>query len=226
MGKKSTITKQLQILNPPGLTIVARVEIEREELLFKDVIEKIQAKSGKKLYSNKCLHFTLIGLFNDKRECKDSDTDQIINSTKEFIEQEHLGIMTIRFNLIRPGAFYNYGRPCDFISDGTLVIIADNESPDVNKFNILGDDLACHLRKSFPTIFYPDVDSRLKREHPTVWITLGYFREPDFEIDEKLVPILEQMRSFNATVTVSQLEIRSYETRSLDNSNLVAIISL
>lgn len=66
---------------------------------------------------------------------------------------------------------------CDRDSDGILIAIADGESQEVNKFNSLGDDLACNLRKSFSTLFYPDVDSRLKRKHRTVWSTVGYFDE-------------------------------------------------
>lgn len=104
--------------------------------------------------------------------------------------------------------------------------MADNESQEVSKFNNLGDGLACHLRKNYPIIFSSGPDFRLKREHPTVWSTLGYFSEPDFEMDEKLVQILEQLKLFNAAATVSQLEVRSYHVRSLENSGLVATINL
>lgn len=223
--KKSTVIKQLQILSPPGLTIIARIG-EEEEQPFKEAVTKIQNRSGKRFYSNKSLHFTLLGLFNDKRKSSQFYRNKIVRSTGEFIKRKHVGQMKINFNLIRLGAFYNHGEPCNNSSNGTLIAMADSGSEEVNRFNILGDDLACHLRKSFPTIFYPNIDLRLKREHPTVWCTLGYFNETDFEIDQKLVLILEELKSFNATVTVSQLEIRSYQIRSLENSHLVTKISL
>lgn len=121
--------------------------------------------------SNRFLHFTLLGIFNDERKRPESkdETDSIIISAKDFIEQKEFGPITIKFNLVRLGAFYDKdGRPCDCNSDGTLVAMADNKSKEASKFNILGDDLACHLRNSFPAMFNPSIDNRLKREHPTV----------------------------------------------------------
>jgi hypothetical protein len=223
--KKSTITKQLQVLSPPGLTVIARIGV-KEEQPFKETVTKIQNKSGKRFCSNKSLHITLLGLLNDERKSSQFYTSKIVSSTRDFIKRKHFGHMKINFNLIRLGAFFSHGEPCNNSSDGTLIAMADSGSEEVNKFNILGDDLACHLRKSFPTIFYPNIDLRLKREHPTVWCTLGYFYETDFEIDRKLVVVLEDLKSFNAAVTVSQLEVRSYQIRSLENSHLVTKISL
>jgi hypothetical protein len=227
-GNDSTRTKQSKRLDPPGLTIVAMINGEKEQPPFRGVINKVQTNSGKTFCSNKFLHFTLLGLFNDERKRPDlkDETDGIIRSAKDFIEQKQFGPITIKFNLVRSGAFYKSGRPCDCNSDGTLVAMADNKSKEVSKFNILGDDLACHLRNSFPAIFYPSIDNRLKREHPTVWSTLGYFDEPDFDIDERLASILEDLKSFDATVTVSQLEIKSYELRSLEISDLETTINL
>lgn len=222
---ESTLTKQRQKLKPPGLTIVARIT-GKEELLFMEACQKIQTKSRKKFCSNNYLHFTLLGLFNNKRQSNRSYVNDIVSSAKEFIEQKHFGHLTIKFNLIRLGAFYKYERPCDWNSDGTLIAMADMESPDVSKFNILGDDLACHLRNNFYPIFYPDLCLRLKREHQTVWTTLGYFNETDFDIDEELFLILEELKLFNTTVKISQLEVRSYEMRSLENSSLIATINL
>ena len=224
-GGESTLTKQRKSLKPPGLTIVARIT-GQEELPFMEAVQKVRTESGKKFYANKFLHLTLLGLFNHKRKHSHSHANDIINSSKEFIEQKHYACMTFKFNLIRLGAFYRYGRSCDGNSDGTLVAMADTKSPEVNKFNILGDDLACHLRINFPSIFYPDIHLRLKREHQTVWSTLGYFNQTDFDIDEKLVPILEELKSFNAVVNVSQLEFRSYENRSLEKSNLIDVIKV
>ena len=225
LGKDSTIQKQLQILRPPGLTIIARIE-RTQEVPFKEAIEKIQTRSGRRFCSSKCLHFTLLGLFNDKRMSNQIDKDEIIRSATAFIKRTHFRHVKINFNLVRPGAFYTHGGPCDYISDGMLVAMADNRSKEVNEFNLLGDDLACHLRQNFPSIFYPSIYLRLKREHPTVWSTVGYFEEPDFDIDRALATILEEFKSFNAVVTVSQLEVRSYTLRSLENSELVATIDL
>ncbi|MGH9978821.1 MAG: hypothetical protein ACRD8Z_23755 [Nitrososphaeraceae archaeon] len=228
-GKESTIEKQSKHLDPPGLTIAAMITGRKEEQPFREVIKKVQTNGGKTLCSNKFLHFTLLGIFNDERKCPDSkvETNSIIKTAKDFIEQKEFGPITIKFNLVRPGAFYDKGgRPCDCNSDGTLVAMTDIESPEITKFNILGDDLACHLRNSFPVLFYPNIDNRLKREHPTVWSTLGYFNEPDFDIDERLASILEELKSFDAIVTVSQLEVRSYKLRSLKISDLKTAINL
>ena len=228
-GKESTRTKQSKRLDPPGLTIVAMINGRQEEQPFREVIKKVQTNGSKRFCSNKSLHFTLLGLFNDEREHPNSkdETDSMIRSAMDFIEQKQFGPITIKFNFVRPGAFYDKGgRPCDCNSNGTLVAMADIEAPETTTFSILGDDLACHLRRSFPTIFYPSVYRRLKREHPTVWSTLGYFDEPDFEIDERIASTLEELKPFDATVNVSQLEVRSYEFRSLEKSDLVARINI
>jgi len=134
--------------------------------------------------------------------------------------------LTIHFNLVRLGAFYHNGRPCDGDSDGTIVAMAANDQ-ESKKFNVLGEDLACYLRSQFPSIFYPSIEMRLKREPPTIWCTLGYYHEKsDFDIDNKLLLMLEELRSFTATITVSQLEVRNYTNRSLESSNLLATITL
>jgi hypothetical protein len=223
-GKASTRTTQRHRLDPPGLTIVAFINNGHDKP-FKKAIEKIETSSGKRFCSTSFLHFTLLGLFNDERKCPDSpdEKDEIIKSAKEFIEQKHFGHLTINFNLVRLGAFYKAGSPCDGDGDGTLVATADREFQEVNKLNSFGNDLACHMRKTFP-IFCNN--NKLKREHPTVWSTLGYFDEPDFDIDERLASILENLKSFNATVSVSQLEVRSYGLRSLEISDLKTTINL
>jgi len=223
-GKESTRTKQRHHLDPPGLTVVALINNGHDEP-FKKAIEKVETSSGKRFCSTSFLHFTLLGLFNDKRKRPDSsdEEDEINKSAKVFIEQRHFGHLTIKFNLVRPGAFYKDGSPCDMDSDGTLIAIADRESQEVNKFHSLGDDLACHLRKTFP-IFCNN--NKLKREHPTIWCTLGYFDEPDLDIDERLASILKELKSFNASVTVSQLEVRSYKLRSLEISDPKTTINL
>lgn len=74
-------------------------------------------------------------------------------------------------------------KPCECISNGTVIAIADRETPDVNRFNILGDDLACQLIINFSSIFCNK--NVLKREHSTVWRTLRYFDENDFEAGKK-----------------------------------------
>ena len=132
--------------------------------------------------------------------------------------------MTVHFNLVSLGAFYYTGRPCDDDSYGTIVAIAANDQ-ELKNFNILGEDLACYLRSQFPSIFYPCIDMGLKREHPTIWCTLGYVHENDFEIDSRLLLVL-QLMSFKARITISQLEVRSYTNRSLEDSNLLDTIIL
>jgi hypothetical protein len=117
-GKESTIVKQNKILDPPGLTIVAHIE-EHEAIPFNYAISKI-LNSGRKFNPNRLLHFTLLGLFDGKRKNTMCDTDAIIKSSKQFIENRQIGPLTIHFNLVRLGAFYHNGRPCDGDSDGPL----------------------------------------------------------------------------------------------------------
>jgi hypothetical protein len=90
-GKESTRTKQQQRLNPTGLTIVARIQLENEVLRFNDATEKIQTESGRTFCSGKCLHFTLLGLLNDRRKADQYFRGRITYVAKEFIEQKHLG---------------------------------------------------------------------------------------------------------------------------------------
>lgn len=58
------------------------------------------------------LHFTLLGLINNerKRPHPPDEIGEIIKGVKEFIEQKHLGHLIIKFNLVRPSAFYKDGR--------------------------------------------------------------------------------------------------------------------
>ena len=112
--KKSTITKQLQVLSPPGLTVIARIGV-KEEQSFKEAVTKIQNKSGKSFCSNKSLHITLLGLLNDERKSGQFYRSKIVSSTRDFIKRKHFGHMKIDFNLIRLGAFFSQGQPCNSI---------------------------------------------------------------------------------------------------------------
>jgi hypothetical protein len=229
LGQDPTIVKQNKILNPPGITIVGHI-IDSEAIPFNYAVSKI-LNSGRKFSPNKLLHFTLLGLFDGRRKNTIVDASSIVQSSKAFIESKRIGRLTISFSLVRPGAFYDQGRPRDGHSDGTIVAMADNDQEsekfNILKFNILGEYLACYLRSKFPSIFYPFIEMKLKREHPTIWCILGYFHEKsDFEIDNKMLLMLDELRSFTATVTVSQLEVRSYTNRSLESSNVLATITL
>jgi hypothetical protein len=223
--RKSTLDKQRLILYPPGLTIVAQIEAKKEKSLFTHAIERIKSSERKFHLSTKVLHCTLLGLFGEKR-VRAGDVDAIIQSVKEFITRKSIGQLNIHFSLVRLGAFYINGRPDGYCSDGTVIALANRGSYDAKRFNILGDDLASHLRSKYPSIFNPDNKPRLQREHPTVWCTLGYFGEPSFDIDKELCPILEGLKLFSANVTVSKLQVISYEKRSLEDSKVLDEIFL
>jgi hypothetical protein len=66
--------------------------------------------------------YTLLSLrlFNGKRKRCGCDEGTIIQSVKEFIEQNYVKQMKINFNLIQLDAFYCHGRPFDCNSDDGL----------------------------------------------------------------------------------------------------------
>lgn len=220
--QKSTLHKQRQIYDPPGITIIAPIE-DKDQIPFKEAIEIMSSRTT--FQPTKKLHFTLLGLFDDKR-INSSSLEPITSTVKEYIKQKHIGRLIIAFNLVRPGAFYEYNRPKDYDSDGTVVAMADPKDDNTKLFINLGDDVACLLRGKFADIFYNPCPNRLTRPHPTVWCTLGYFEEPSFEITPSIVEIFEQVRNFNAVAKIDKLQVIQYNRRSLENAIVLDTIDL
>jgi hypothetical protein len=89
-------------------------------------------------------------LFDDKKKNTMVDMDAIIKSSKQFIENRQTGLLGIYFNLVRLGAFYPNGTPCDGDGDGTIVAMAANNQESKKNFLFLGEDLASNLMNQFP----------------------------------------------------------------------------
>ena len=91
------------------------------------------------------LRFALLSLFDDKKKNTMVDMNAIIKSSKQFIENGQTGLLGIYFNLVRLGAFYPNGTPCDGDSDGTIVAMAANDQESEKNLMFLGEDLASNL---------------------------------------------------------------------------------
>ncbi len=60
------------------------------------------------------------------------------------------------------------------------------------EFVIIANDLVCYLKNNLGQIFKNEFDHKF----PTVWSTLGYFNQKDFDIMQKFADTFDQFNKY------------------------------
>ena len=184
----------------PGISLVTFVKPAYKDR-FTDAIKNI-ANAEYSFRSSPRLHLTLLNLFNpENRPHNPYYLRLTCKSIKNFFKANKPGSIRVKFNLIRPGSWFDNGNEKWEVSDGTVVAMADLDDLDTKRFKSIADKLAKYLRSNLPYIF----NSSLKPKYPTVWCTLGFFDREDFEMTQQLWDTFEILKNFEQTITVDEL---------------------
>jgi hypothetical protein len=209
----NTIVEQQERFDPPGVTIVSypdQLEKEVEDITIKLKDLQLGFRPAKKL------HFTLLSLFDKQRKIDPFFLKATLDCVKRFFEQYRQfmsGPLNIKSSLVRPGSWYKDGQEVPMISNGTVIIMADLESPSAQKFIRIGDVLERYLKEELPYI----CDASFKRKFPTMWCTLGYFDHDDFQVTEQ---IRDTFKSFpTPTMNIKELQIVEFRRKDIEGSN-------
>ena len=101
--------------------------------------------------------------------------------------------------------------------------MSNQENPSTQKFIRVGNALVKYLQIQLPYIFDPSFG----RTYPTMWCTLGYFCDDDFEITDELRHTFEEIASDlkNQTIVidVDKVQIVKFHKKSLDKYELLGL---
>jgi hypothetical protein len=136
------------------------------------------------------------------------DEKQLTSAIDAFSQKKNLKQLEVEFDLIRPGVFVGQ-RDC---SDGTVVAMA-SEAGD-KAIVALSKELASELAEQFPQYF----PTARQRPLAGVWCSLGYFDEPDFQVDGPLLKAFIPLKGFKAKVTICDLAVTEFALKSLADS--------
>jgi len=213
-----TAQKQKRRFNPPGLTLVAHIPHE-DRRPFREAIDIIKG-SGRNFQDCEQLHFTILGLFaEDLQNPLDGDTiDNLISAITEFFRVKPIGRIEVAFDLIRPGVF-DREPEC---GDGTVVAMASEAHDKI--IVEYSKQLAAHLASAYPNLF-PKSPARHLRG---VWCSLGFFDDPDFEIDEKTSKAFAnaKLMSFSASAPIREVSVCEFTLKSLADGIVRGVVRL
>ena len=164
------------------------------------------------------LHLTLLNLFNPENRPYDPYYLRLTcECIKNFFKAYGPVSIKVKFNLIRPGSWFDKGKEKRKLSDGTVIAMVDSNDFNTKKFKRISNKLAVNLRSNLPGIF----DSSLKPKFPTVWCTLGFFDRKDFEISQPLWNTFEALKHFRQTVRVDELAVVEFRKKSLSDGKIL-----
>ena len=175
-----------------------------------------------KFYQDKNLHVTLFGFGPLENEIY----EQIQIRVQQFLEQNRVEKMNIKFDCVRPGAKYRGDktlRPIQKISNGTVVAYGDvaknrdfcNYTDKLTKFLLRDKKIKSKLGANF------------RRKFPAVWCTLGYYDKKEyFKIGESLEKIfIHNSRLggniFNFDLPISEIALVKSKYKNLRYSRLI-----
>ena len=199
-----TVSKQKLRLQPPGLTLVAMVPHE-QRLPLLGAIEAL-CKVGRVFRPIDQLHFTVLGLFDERKPAPSGlSHNDLAAVISDFFRLRQLDALAVEIDVIRPGLFV--GNPGK--SDGTVVAMASPQS--ASKLLSVSKELADHLSAVRPIQFPQSV----QRPMAGVWCTLGYFDEPDFDVDADLHAVLSPYAKVSHKLSVQTLSLTEFTFKTL-----------
>lgn len=212
-----TIIEQNRKLNPKGITTISFFNAEQEKLA--NSIAKLR-KLRREFIPAEKLHFTLLSLFDDKRKQDRYNRKLTLDAIDKFFDEYKTfrsGPLEIKCDLIRPGSWYRNSEDIFLVSNGTVVLMADLEHPDTQKFLRVASVLERYLKEKLPNVF----DQSFKRKYPTMWCTLGYFTH-DFEVTPFIktrFPRLNTNRIIN--IRINNIEVVDFEKKNLEKAKRI-----
>lgn len=212
-----TLQRQKIRINPPGLTIIAYIPQEDRQP-FRDAIDLI-ASTGRKFQACEQLHFTILGLFDERNVrpvLNRDEVDRLLGVIGEFLGSKDIVQIEVDFDFLRPGIFR--GEPES--SDGTVVAFA-SEAVDTMIIEY-SKQLAAHLTSKFPE-WFPEARTR---PLGGVWCSLGFFDEADFAIDSEILRVFTKLEQFNACVHIDRMAIAEFTLKSLADAVILDLIRL
>ena len=206
----SATTKQQQA-KIEKLSLVAFLNKDQIKI-FGNICRRLK-RNDTEFYQNKNLHVTLFGFGPLAKK----DHEAIRKKIQQFVNQNRIKKLNIKFESVRPGTMYSEGntlRPLQKISNGTVIASGQvNQNKDFfNYSNNLG--LFLLNDKKIKSILGAD----FRRKFPSVWCTLGYYkRNTNFRIDNDLEKIFSQHSDltgndlFNLSVSEISLVVSNYK---------------
>ena len=206
----SATTKQQQA-KIEKLSLVAFLNKDQRKI-FVNICRRLK-RNDSDFYQNKNLHVTLFGFGPLAKK----DHELIRKKIQQFVNQNPIKKLNIKFESVRPGTMYSEGntlRPLQKISNGT--VIASGEVNQNKEFFNYSNNLGLFLLndKKIKSILGAD----FRRKFPSVWCTLGYYkRNTNFRIDSNLEQIFGQFNDlttkdfFNFSVTEISLVVSNYK---------------
>jgi len=206
----SGTTKQQQA-KIEKLSLVAFLNKDQIKI-FGNICRRLK-NNDTEFYQNKNLHVTLFGFGPLAKK----DHEPIRKKIQQFLNQNRIKKLDIKFESVRPGTMYSEGntlRPLQKISNGTVIASGEvNQNKDFfNYSNSLG--LFLLSDKKIKSILGAD----FRRKFPSVWCTLGYYkRKTNFKIDNSLEKIYNRYSDltaydfFNFSVFEISLVVSNYK---------------
>jgi len=206
----SGTTKQQQA-KIEKLSLVAFLNKDQRKI-FVNICRRLK-RNDSDFYQNKNLHVTLFGFGPLAKK----DHEAIRKKIQQFVNQNRIKKLNIKFESVRPGTMYSEGntlRPLQKISNGTVIASGQvNQNKDFfNYSNNLG--LFLLNDKKIKSILGAD----FRRKFPSVWCTLGYYkRKTNFKIDNTLEKIYNRYSDltsndfFNFSITEISLVVSNYK---------------
>jgi len=202
----SGTTKQQQA-KIEKLSLVAFLNKDQRKI-FGNICRRLK-RNDSDFYQNKNLHITLFGFGPLAKK----DHEPIRKKIQQFVSQNRIKKLNIKFESVRPGTKYSEGntlRPLQKISNGT--VIASGQVSQSKEFFNYSNNLGLFLLndKKIKSILGAD----FRRKFPSVWCTLGYYKsKTNFKVDNSLEQIFSQYDNFpgnaffNFSVSVSEISL-------------------
>jgi hypothetical protein len=206
----SGTTKQQQA-KIEKLSLVAFLNKDQRKI-FVNICRRLKCNDSD-FYQNKNLHITLFGFGPLEKK----DHEPIRKKIQQFVNQNRIKKLNIKFESVRPGTMYSEGktlRQLQKISNGT--VIASGQVNQNEDFFYYSNNLGLFLLNDKKTKSI--LGANFRRKFPSVWLTLGYYmRKTNFRIDKGLEQIFSQYSdlsgndSFNFTVSEISLVVSNYK---------------
>jgi len=206
----SGTTKQQQA-KIEKLSLVAFLNKDQRKI-FGNICRRLK-RNDSDFYQNKNLHITLFGFGPLAKK----DHEPIRKKIQQFVSQNRIKKLNIKFESVRPGTKYSEGntlRPIQKISNGT--VIASGQVSQNKEFFNYSNSLGLFLLNDKKTKSI--LGANFRRKFPSVWCTLGYYKtKTNFRIDNSLEKIYNRYSDltandfFNFSVTEISLVVSNYK---------------
>ena len=206
----SGTTKQQQA-KIEKLSLVAFLNKDQRKI-FVNICRHLK-RNDSDFYQNKNLHVTLFGFGPLEKKYH----EPIRKKIQQFVNQNRIKKLDIRFESVRPGTMYSEGktlRPLQKISNGT--VIASGQVNQNKDFFNYSNNLGLFLLNDKKTKSI--LGANFRRKFPSVWCTLGYYmRKKNFKVDNSLEEIFSRYDNlssndfFNFSVSEISLVVSNYK---------------